>query len=102
MDAKTKYLCIIICPKKFKFPHNVFAVTELCRTPADILKPTLDLTLVASQISKIQTKSQSRSFGVDLLGRKRVNLYVVNLPQDRFKSNHSFLNLIVSCSKLNH
>ena len=27
---------IIICPKKFKFVHNVFEVTELCRTRADI------------------------------------------------------------------
>ena len=36
MDTKTKYLCIIICPKKFKFAHNVFEVTELCRTRADI------------------------------------------------------------------
>ena len=27
---------IIICPKKFKFDHNVFEVTELCRTRADI------------------------------------------------------------------
>ena len=34
--TKTKYLCIIICPKKFKFAHNVFEVTELCRTRADI------------------------------------------------------------------
>ena len=38
MDIKTKYLCIIMCPKKFKFAHNVFEVTELCRTRADILK----------------------------------------------------------------
>ena len=27
---------IIICPKKFKFVHNVFEVTKLCRTRADI------------------------------------------------------------------
>ena len=53
MDTKTKYLCIIICPKKFKFAHNVFEITELCRTQADILKPTLDRTLLASQITKI-------------------------------------------------
>ena len=45
VDTKTKYLCIIICPKKFKFAHNVFEVTELCRTQTDILKPTLDRTL---------------------------------------------------------
>ena len=43
----------VICPKKFKFAHNVFEVTELCRTRADILKPSLDRTLVVSQITKI-------------------------------------------------
>ena len=53
MDTKTKYLGIIICPKKIKFVHNVFEVTELCRTRADILKLTLDRTLLASQITKI-------------------------------------------------
>ena len=53
MDTKTEYLCITICPKKFKFTHNVFEVTELCRTRADILKPMLDRTLIASQITKI-------------------------------------------------
>ena len=53
MDTKTKYLCTIICPKKFKFAHNVFEITELCRMRADILKPTLDRTLLASQITKI-------------------------------------------------
>ena len=53
MDKKTKYLCIIICPKKFKFAHNVFEVTELCRSRADILKLTLDRALLASQINKV-------------------------------------------------
>ena len=53
MDTKTKYLCIVICPKKFTLAHNVFEVIELCRTRADILKPTLDRTLLASQITKI-------------------------------------------------
>ena len=48
LDTKTKYLCIVICPTKFTLAHNVFEVTELCRTGADILKPTLDRTLVAS------------------------------------------------------
>ena len=33
--------------------HNVFKVRELCRTRAEILKPTLDRTLVASQITEI-------------------------------------------------
>ena len=36
MDTKTKYLCIVICPKKFTLAHNLFEVTELCRTRADI------------------------------------------------------------------
>ena len=53
MDTKTKYLCIVICTKKFTLAHNVFEVTELCRTRADILKHKLDRTLVASQIIKI-------------------------------------------------
>lgn len=37
--------------------HNVFEVMELCHTRADVLKPTLDRTLVASHITKIETKS---------------------------------------------
>ena len=55
VNTKTKYLCIVVCPKKFTLAHNVFEVTEVCRTRADILKPTLDwiLTIVASQITKI-------------------------------------------------
>ena len=53
VDTKTKCLCIIICPKKFKFAHNEFEVTELCCTQADILKPTLDRILLASQITKL-------------------------------------------------
>ena len=40
------YLWTVICPKKLTLAHNVFEVTELCRTRADILKPTLDRTLV--------------------------------------------------------
>ena len=32
MDTKTKYLCIVICPKQLTHAHNVFEVTELCRT----------------------------------------------------------------------
>ena len=53
MDTNTKYLCIMICPKKLALAHNVFEVTELCHTRTDILKSTLDGTLVASQITKI-------------------------------------------------
>ena len=36
-----------------KFAYNEFEVTELCRTRADIFKPTLERTLLASQITKI-------------------------------------------------
>ena len=53
MDTKTKYLCSVICSKKLKHAHNVFRVTDLCSARADILKPTLDRTLVASQITEI-------------------------------------------------
>ena len=38
MDTKTTYLCTVICPKKLTLAHDVFEVTELCRTGADILK----------------------------------------------------------------
>ena len=43
---------------------TVSEVTELCRTQADI-KPMLDRTLVASQITEIYTKSSLSSFGVE-------------------------------------
>ena len=39
--------------KKITLAHSVFEVTELCRTRANILKPSLDRTLVVSQITKI-------------------------------------------------
>ena len=42
MDTKTKYLCIVICPKKLTLAHNVFEVIELCRTRADILTPVVE------------------------------------------------------------
>ena len=42
MDTKTKYLCIVICPKKLTLAHNVFEVIELCRTQADILTPVVE------------------------------------------------------------
>ena len=50
-NTKATYLWTVICPPKLTLAHNVFEVTELCRTRADIL-PTLDRTLVASQITK--------------------------------------------------
>ena len=51
-NTKATYLWTVICSPKLTLAHNVFEVTELCRTRADILKPTLDRTLVASQITK--------------------------------------------------
>ena len=72
MDTKTKYLCIIIFPKKFKFAHNVFEVTELCRTRADILKPTLDRTLVLRRTLKYKQNPPCRSFGVDMWEEKEL------------------------------
>ena len=52
-NTKATYLWTVICPPKLTLAHNVFEATELCRTTrADILKPTLDRTLVASQITK--------------------------------------------------
>ena len=71
MDTKTKYLCILICPKKFTLAQNVFEVFELCRTRADILKPTLDWTLVLRRALKYKQNPQCRSFGVDMLAEKK-------------------------------
>ena len=53
MDTKATYLWTVICPKKLTLAHNVFEVTELCRTRADILKRSLSRTLVVSQITEI-------------------------------------------------
>ena len=64
MDTKTTYLWTVICPKELTLAHNVFEVTELCRTRADILKPSLDRTLVVSQITKIQARNQDFMWGV--------------------------------------
>ena len=50
---KQHNLWTVICPKKLTLTHNVFEVTELCRTGADILKPSLDRILVVSQITNI-------------------------------------------------
>ena len=44
MDTKTIYLWTVICPKKLMLAHNVFEVTELCRTRGDIFNPSLDRT----------------------------------------------------------
>ena len=70
MDTKTKYLCIVICPKKFTLAHNVFEVIELCRTRADILKPTLDRTLVLRKTLKYKQNPQCRNFGVEMWAEK--------------------------------
>ena len=52
MDTKTAYLWTVICPKKLTLAHNVFEGPELCRTRADILKPSLDRTLVVRRSLK--------------------------------------------------
>ena len=70
MDTKTTYLWTVICPKKLMVAHNVFEVTELCRTRADILKPSLDQTLVVSQITKYKKNPQCRSYCVDMWAEK--------------------------------
>ena len=66
VDTKTKYLCIVICPKKFTLAQNVFEVIALCRTRADILKPRLDRTLALRKALKYEQNPQCRSFGVDI------------------------------------
>ena len=45
-DTHKKFICIVICRKKLTLAHDVF-----CCTRADILKPTLDRTLVAPQLT---------------------------------------------------
>ena len=77
MDTKTKYPCIVIFPKKFTLTHNVFEVIELCRTRADILKPTLDRTLVLRRTLKYKQNPQCRSFGVDMWTEKELIFYQV-------------------------
>ena len=72
MDTKTKYLCIVIYPKKLALPNNVFEDIELCRTRADILKPTLDRTLVLRRTLKYKQNPQCRSFGVDMMAEKEL------------------------------
>ena len=72
MDTKTTYLWTVICPKKLTLAHNVFEVTELCRTRADILKPTLDRTLLLRRTLKYKQNPQCRSFGVDMWAEKEL------------------------------
>ena len=50
--------------------HNVFEVIELCPTRADILKPTLDRTLVLPKRKK--QNPQCRSFGFDTSAEKEL------------------------------
>ena len=52
--------------------HKVFKVTELCRTRADILKPTLDRTLVLRRTLNCKQNPQRRSFGVDMWAEKEL------------------------------
>ena len=72
VDTKTKYLCIVICPKKFTLAHNVFEVIELCRTRADILKPTLDRTLVLRRTLKYKQNPPCRRFGIGMWAEKEL------------------------------
>ena len=72
VDTKTKYLCIVICLKKFTLAHSVFQVIKLCRTRADILKPTLDRTLVLRRTLNCKQNPQCRSFGVDMWAEKEL------------------------------
>ena len=72
MDTKTKYLRKVICPKKFTLARNVFEVIESCRTRADILKPTLDRTLLLRRSLKYKQNRQCRSFGVDMWKQKEL------------------------------
>ena len=72
VDTKTKRLCIVICPKKFTVAHNVFEVIEVCRTRADILKPTLDRTLRLRRTLKYKQNPQCRRFGVDMWAEKEL------------------------------
>ena len=50
----------------------MFEVIELCRTRADILKPTLDRTLVLRRTLKYKQNPQCRSFGVDMWAEKEL------------------------------
>ena len=59
-------------PYTTEVAHNVFEVTELCRTRADILKPTLDRTLVLRRTLKYKQNPQCRSFGVDMWAEKEL------------------------------
>ena len=52
--------------------HKMFKVTELCRTRADILKPTLDRTLVLRRTLKYKQNPPCRSFGVDMWAEKEL------------------------------
>ena len=70
MDTKTKYLCKVICQKKFTLARNVFEVIELCCTRADILKPTLDRTLLLRRTLKY--KQNPRLLGVDMWAQKEL------------------------------
>ena len=70
MDTETKYLCIVICRKKFTLAHNVFEVIELCHTRADTLKPTLNRTLVLRRTLKYKQNPHGRSFAVDMWQKK--------------------------------
>ena len=59
MDTKTTYLWTVICPKKLTLAHNVFEVTELCRTRVDILRQNKILNVEVIALICGQEKGQS-------------------------------------------
>ena len=61
MDTKTTYLWTVICPKKLTLAHNVFEVTELCRTRVDILRQNKILNVEVIALICGQKKGQSLS-----------------------------------------
>ena len=90
MDTKTKYLCIVICPKKLTLAHNVFEVIELCQTRADILKPMFDRTLVLRRTLKYKQNPQCRSSGFDMWAEEELSFSSEIFPKIGFKATTVF------------
>ena len=71
---KQTYLWTVICPKKITLAHNVFEVTELCRTRADsfLLKNPRWIGHSHFRRSlKYKQNPQCRSYCVDMWAEKR-------------------------------
>ena len=94
MDTKTTYLWTVICPKKLTLAHNVFEVTKLCRTGADILKPSLDRSR-----SLADHKNINKILNVEVIalicGQKNVNLYLVKSSQKLVSKKQYFFKLVI-------